>query len=367
MLYRTYGNTGKTVSALGFGGMRFEEPRNHEKSVQTVLRAFDKGVTYFDTAPGYCEDQSEIIMGKAILEMKKSGKPFAVSTKSSKKNGDELRRQLEESLRRLNVDTLDFFHCWCLMTLNDWEQRKSGGAVDAILKAKEEGLIRHAVFSTHLPGPDIRKVIEEGYFEGVTLGYCAINFPHREEGVAAAAEQKMGIVVMNPLGGGTIPHNEDTFGFIKTSPDQTMVDAALHFLLSDPRITVALVGFRNDADVDDAIHALEHYQPYPPEEIQRIRAKVEKDFNSLCTTCMYCNVCPEEIRVWAFMDSYNQHILKGGEPVSTRLKYHWATKIEELERCTQCRQCEDACTQHLPILERFEELKKILAAEAANG
>ena len=346
--------------------MRFEEPRNHEKSVNTVLRAFEKGVTYFDTAPGYCEDQSEIIMGKAIPEMKKTGKPFVVSTKSSKKNGDELRRQLEESLRRLNVDTIDFFHCWCLLTLNDWEQRKSGGAVAAILQAKEEGLIRHAVFSTHLSGPDIRRVIEEGYFEGVTLGYCAINFPHREEGVMAATEQNMGIVVMNPLGGGTIPHNEETFGFIKTRPEQTMVDAALHFLLSDPRITVTLVGFRNDADVDDAIHALEHYQPYHPEEIQRIRTKVEKDFNSLCTTCMYCNVCPEEIRVWTFMESYNQHILKGGESATSRLKYHWGTWIDELERCTQCRQCEEACTQHLPILERFEELKKIVAAETAN-
>lgn len=366
MQYRTYGQTGQLVSAIGFGGMRFEEPHNLEKSVNTVLRAFEKGVTYFDTAPGYCQDQSEIIMGHAILEMQKNGKPFVISTKSAKKNGDELRQQLEESLRRLNVETVDFFHCWCVMTLKDWEQRKSGGAVDAILKAKEEGLIRHAVFSTHLPGPDIRKVIEEGYFEGVTLGYCAINFPHREQGIAAAAEQKMGVVVMNPLGGGIIPNNEETFGFIKTRPEQTMVDAALHFLFTDPRITVALVGFRNDADVDSAMHAIDHYQPYSPQEIQRIRTKVEKDFNSLCTTCMYCNVCPEEIRVWTFMESYNQHVLKGGESVSNRLKYHWANKIEELERCTQCRRCEEACTQHLPILERFEELKNIVAVETAN-
>jgi len=361
MEYKTYGKTGKKVSNLGFGGMRFEDPDNLEKSVRTVLRAFEKGVTYFDTAPGYCRDQSEKIIGHAVLEMKKTGRTFYLSTKSSKADGDDLRRELEQSLKRLNVDVINFYNCWCLMTLTGWEQRKRGGALKAILKAKEEGLIRHAVFSTHLPGPDIRKVIEEGYFEGVTLGYSAINFSYREEGVNAASEHDMGVVVMNPLGGGTIVSNEDSFNFIKVRPEQTMLEAALHFLLANEKVTVALVGCRNEDDVDSAVSAVENYRPYIPEEIQNIRARVEGDFNSLCTSCMYCNVCPEEIRVWMFMESYNHLMLKSDETVANRLKYHWGADIEELERCTECRQCENACTQHLPILERFEEMKKAVA------
>ena len=358
MEYRTYGKTGIQVSALGFGGMRFEDPMNHEKSVATVLRAFEKGVTYFDTAPGYCQDQSEIIVGKAVLEMKKSGKPFRVSTKSSKANADELRRDLERSLKRLNVDTIDFYNCWCLLTLDTWERRKAGGAVKEILKAKEEGLIRHAVFSTHLPGADIREVIEEGYFEGVTLGYSAINFPYREEGLNAAAERDMGVIVMNPLGGGTIVTNEESFGFIKVRPEQTMLEAALHFLLSNEKITVALVGASNVAHVDSAVAAVESFRQYNKEEILNIRGRVQGDLNSLCTTCMYCKGCPEEIPVWMFMESYNHLMLQDGEKVANRLKWHWGTSIEELERCTECRHCEEVCTQHLPILERFEELKQ---------
>lgn len=355
---RTYGKTGEKMAVLGFGGMRFEEPHNLEKSVRTVLRAFEKGVTYFDTAPGYCADQSEKIVGQAILEMKKTGRPFYVSTKSSKANGNELRRELEQSLKRLNVDVIDFFHCWCVMTMSDWEQRKSGGAVKAILKAKEEGLIRHAAFSTHLPGPDIRQVIAEGHFEGVTLGYSAVNFAYREEGVNAAAERQMGVVVMNPLGGGTIVSNEETFGFIKVRPEQTILEAALHFLMANERITVALVGFRNDADVDSAVNAIENYRPYVPAEVENIRRRVQGDFNTLCTSCMYCKVCPEEIRVWMFMEAYNHLLLKDGESVANRLKFHWGANIIELEKCTACRQCEQACTQHLPILERFEAVKE---------
>ncbi|MBD3307847.1 aldo/keto reductase [candidate division KSB3 bacterium] len=361
MEYRTYGNTGEQVSALGFGGMRFEDPKNLDKSVRTVLRAFDKGVTYFDTAPGYCLDQSEIIVGHAVREMQKSGKPFVLSTKSNKASGDDLRRDLEKSLKRLNVEVIDFFNCWCLMTLSDWERRKSGGAVEAILKAKEEGLIRHAVFSTHMPGADIRKVIEEGYFEGVTLGYSAINFAYREEGLQAAAARNMGVVVMNPLGGGTILSNQETFDFIKVRPEQTILEAALHFLLSEDKITVALVGFRNDHDVDEAVDAVESYRPYIPEEIHNIRSRVQGDFNNLCTSCMYCNVCPEDIRVWMFMEAYNHLLLKSNDTATNRLKFHWGAKIEELERCTECRQCEEACTQHLPILERFAELKQAVA------
>ncbi len=358
MNYRNYGNTGIQVSALGFGGTRFENPKDHDKSVATVLRAFEKGVTYFDTAPGYCEDNSEIIMGKAILEMKKSGKPFLMSTKSNKKTGDDVRRDLEKSLKRLNVEAIDFYNCWCVLTMEDWQNRKSGGAVQEILKAKEEGLIRHAVFSAHLSGPNIRKVIEEGYFEGVTLGYSAVNFPHRQDGVNAAAEHGKGVVVMNPLGGGTIISNEDSFSFIKVRDNQSILEAALHFLMAHKEISVSLVGFRNNADVDSAVAVVESYTPYRPEEFENIRRRVQGEFNDLCTSCMYCKGCPKDISVWMFMEAYNHLMLKDGEKLANRLKWHWGTDISELDRCIKCGQCEAACTQHLPILERFEELKK---------
>lgn len=358
MEYRTYGKTGENVSVLGCGGMRFAEPNNLEKSVRVVLRAFDQGVNYFDTGPGYCNDMSEKIIGLAVNEMKKTGKPFCLSVKSMQPRGSDLRRDLERSLKRLNVDTIDFYHCWYLLNLNDWERRKAGGAVKEILKAKEEGLIRYPVFSSHMSGSEIRTVIEEGYFEGVTLGYSAINFPFREEGIEAASDHGLGIVVMNPLGGGTIISNEDVFGFIKVRPEQTMLEAALHFLLAHKKLTVVLLGFRNEDDVNSAVTAVNNYTPYTAEQIQRIRDKVEQDFNNLCTTCMYCDVCPEDIPVWKFMDTYNHVLLKGGMPVTARLKYYWGVNIEVLEKCTECQKCEEACTQHLPILERFQELKK---------
>ncbi|MCK5671823.1 MAG: aldo/keto reductase, partial [Spirochaetales bacterium] len=112
MIYREYGNTGKKVSVLGFGGMRFENPSDIDGSAEILLHALKSGITYFDTAPGYCGDKSEDIFGTAIKEMKKMDKPFYLSTKSNKPDAGDLRRDLENSLRRLNVDSIDFYNCW---------------------------------------------------------------------------------------------------------------------------------------------------------------------------------------------------------------------------------------------------------------
>ena len=176
----------------------------------------------------------------------------------------------------------------------------------------------------------------------------------------------MGVVVMNPLGGGLIPGNEDAFNFLKAHPEQNMLEAALHYLLSDQRIAVSLVGFRNDNDVDTAIDAVNSLVPYTKDDTSRIESLVAAEFNSFCTSCKYCDVCPEDIPVWALMETHNHFRLKNGEKIEERLKWHWATDMKALERCTSCRKCERACTQHLPILERFEELKAGIAVQEAE-
>ena len=131
----------------------------------------------------------------------------------------------------------------------------------------------------------------------------------------------------------------------------------------DNRINVRLVGFRNKNDIDTAVDAIESFQPYTEEEVALISSHVESDFNSLCTTCMYCNVCPVDIPVWKFVETANGLYLNPTEKLGDRLKWHWGTHIDVLDRCTECRMCEDACTQHLPILQRFEELKEHLKTE----
>lgn len=358
MIYRDYGKTGKKISAVGFGGMRFKRPDDFDKSAEMMIHALDQGINYFDTATFYFKGKSEEIFGHARKELEKTGKDFYYSTKSMAKDASGVRVDLEHSLRRMKVDSIDFYHVWCVLSPEDYASRKAAGVIDEFRKIKEEGLAKHISISTHMNGDEIRTLFETECFEGVTLGYSATNFPFREKGVQTAVDKNMGLVIMNPLGGGSIVNNPEEFSFIKMHEDQNMIDAALHFLLSNEGITSALVGFSTKEQIDDAVSAVESFKPYTTKEVAELKAGIQDDFKSMCTTCGYCNVCPVDIPVWAFMESYNHVMLDKEYKAAERIKWHWAAKIDMLDKCIKCRLCEDACTQHLPILERFEELKK---------
>ncbi|MBT3201585.1 MAG: aldo/keto reductase [Phycisphaerales bacterium] len=367
MLYKPYGKTGKNVSAISFGGMRFDKPENIEANSEIVLYAHSKGINYFDTAPLYCGDKSEEIMGAALKQLKRDD--FYVSTKSNKASGTVLRSELERSLTRLNVDYIDFYHIWCIIRPEAWAERLAGGAIDAALKARDEGLIKHIVISSHLPGDQLGPILADGPFDGVTLGYSAINFPYRQQAVETAGQMGLGVVTMNPLAGGLIPNNAEKFDFIRTEDDRSVVEAALRFNVSQASITSALVGFTTTEHIDQACAAVEDFAPYHPDHIEAVQERIIEEFDGLCTGCGYCTPCPAGIPIPKFMDAYNQMLLSGGksDEVTGRLRWHWELSGDQAGTCTRCGVCETRCTQHLNICDRLEEIDGIYTSEVARG
>lgn len=360
MQTKKYGQTGKDVSVISFGGMRFPAPNDIEASAELVLYAHSKGINYIDTAPYYCEDKSEEIVGCAIRSMPRDS--FFVSTKCGSPDGAELRVSLERSLKRLNVDYIDFFHIWCLVWPNQLAERVAKGAIGEVLKAKEEGLVKHVVCSTHLEGEEIAKVLDSGYFEGVTLGYNALNFPFRAKGVEAAGQRNVGVVTMNPLGGGLIPQHAERLSFLKGPNDKDVVEAALRFNISHPAITSALVGFSSKEQIDQAVSAIEGFVPYPAQHIEQVKQHITDKFEGFCTGCGYCLPCPVDIQIPRLIEAYNNLILTGNEQaVASRLKWHWGMAPDAAAACTQCGECENRCTQHLPIRERLQAIAAIIA------
>ncbi len=360
MLYKPYGSTGKMISAIGAGCMRFRTPMTPaimDECAAILLRAYEKGVNYFDTAPIYCDDRSEEILGLAVREMKPG--TFHLSSKSFAPDADTLRRNLETSLARLGVPRIQFFHIWCLLSDADWEERKSGGAVKAALRAKEEGLIEHLVFSTHMNGAETARVIGEGIFEGMTIGYSAINFPYRRAGVEAAGRAGIGVVTMNPLAGGVIPRHAERFRFIRGPADPDVVAAAIRFNISHSAITSALIGFSRAEEVNQAVAALDGFTPYDAAFVASIEKHIEQEFDGLCTGCGYCLPCPQNIPIPKYMDAYNLMILEGPESVGPRLQRHWNLTAKDAERCNACGRCDSECTQGLPIIERLRTIRSI--------
>lgn len=369
MLYRPYGRTGKSVSVLAAGGMRYPDPHDIDRMAEIPLAAARAGVNYFDTAPGYSEDRSEEILATALREMRRQGLTAYVATKTWATDRDTFRRHLESSLRRLGVERIDFYHAWAVNSPESYEKRRRGGVFEEMAKAKEEGLVGHVVCSSHMAGPEIAAMVRDGVFEGILLGFNAVNFVFRAEGIRAAAERGMGVVVMNPLYGGMLTEHPGRFAFLKRGPEEPILDAALHFVLGWPGVTAALVGFRSVEDVRTAVEAVERFRPFTEEELERLAGNLRRDFDGLCTTCGYCRGCPQGVPVMELMESFNLIALGAkAEEVFDRLKWHWGVKdLAVLEDCVECRLCEERCNQHIPVLERFRALKSLPRPETAEG
>jgi len=362
MLYRPYGKTGHQVSMLAMGGMRFERPDDIDQMAEIPLYMYQQGVNYFDTAPGYCGHKSELILGAAVKEMKRrGGPPFFISTKTVAGSEADVRKELETSLQRLNVERIDFYHIWCIRTWQEWEERKAKGVIDVFRKLKAEGLVRHIAISTHQNSDDIKRLVSEGPFDGLLMGYCAANYVYREAGIAAGHAAGLGVMIMNPLGGGTYWQAPTAFEFLKRRDGDDLVRGGLRFVLSNPKVTGALVGVRNMADAEAAVRAADSMELYADHELAELKNSIGREFSDLCTCCQYCKDCPAEIPVPQLMDTANllEFDPQAVRGVWGRLKWHWGIEnvADLIDQCQDCGKCEEACTQRLPIRQRLAKLK----------
>jgi predicted aldo/keto reductase-like oxidoreductase len=359
MIYRDYGTTGKKVSLLGFGGMRFGNIDNRDECVQMMVSAAEGGVTYFDTAPGYFDGKSEAVFGEGFAELKRRKLPYYTSTKTFKTTEAAIRVEIEAQLKRMNVPSIDFYHIWCITGLDNWQERKNDGVLLALQKLKSEGLIKHICVSSHLIQDQIRELLMEGVFDGVLFGYSAYNFKTREKAFDAIRARQLGAVVMNPLGGGVIPQHPELFNFLKRDSNEDTIHAALHFLWDHADLTTTLVGFGTDAEVKNALAAVDNYKPRTASELSDVKKRASLSMEGICTGCAYCDDCPEGIPIPKYMDAYNQKMLsasKADKEISDRLKWHWHIPAKDAAKCVACGHCEAACTQHIDIIGRLKHI-----------
>jgi uncharacterized protein len=368
MNYSEYGRTGASVSSVGFGGMQFNTKLANKKNAELLQYAFDKGINFFDTAPGYCDDKSEDIFGIALKQMSADREKFYVSTKAMPVHFDTADKAIgavEKSLKRLNIDCIDFYYIWCIRDIKHYElAMKKGGQYEGLLKCKEQGKIKHIVTSTHLPGRDICRIVEDNKVEGILMGVNVLNFLYRWQGVGAAYNAGMGVAAMNPLSGGLIPKHEDKFAFL-AAEGETPTEAALRFCINSPQITVTLNGFTTREHIDMACKVAENAKPFTSEDIERIGKNISENMDAVCTGCGYCmaDMCTKNIPVAGYMQVYNEKLLYDKSPDQMAdVMYHnlnWGILVDRkgtAAECIECEKCETACTQHLKIISRLREL-----------
>jgi hypothetical protein len=207
MEYRRFGKTEKMLSVITLGGMRFKhgwsEPRHEipndtlEQCREMVQLAFDAGINHIETAWGY--RKSETAYGKVLNEeLKVPRNSYHLMTKGSPRTTENLRKLVENQLKDLQTDYFDFYG-WHGINNDELFQEscKTGGAVEELLKMKEEGIIRHVGFSTHAPLQTIINAIETGLFDFVNLHYYYFN-QRNEKAVEAAKNRDMGVFIISP-------------------------------------------------------------------------------------------------------------------------------------------------------------------------
>jgi aryl-alcohol dehydrogenase-like predicted oxidoreductase len=132
------GKTNLMCSRLGFGGIPLQRV-NEEEAVAVVKHCLDLGINFFDTATNYTTSEERI--GKAMKGYRRED--IIIATKSHLRDAEGLRRDLEQSLRRLEIDYIDLYQFHDVRDGEDTEAiLKPGGTLDAVKKAKAEGLVR---------------------------------------------------------------------------------------------------------------------------------------------------------------------------------------------------------------------------------
>ncbi len=376
MNYRDFGKTGEKISALGFGCMRFPEYRKDEKNFvdqdkvdEMITYAYENGVNYFDTAPGYCNQNSEAALGQAVKSFRDK---ILISTKCPVDAGmgqDGYRKRLETSLSRLGTDHIDFYHFWGINKGSFDNVILKEGLLEAAAKAKEEGLIRHISFSFHDKPEVIKYIVETAEERGVKLEsmLCQYNLLDRanEEMMKFVNEEKgLGTVAMGPVGGGRLAAPAALSSKLTGNASLPTYELAFKFCLGNPNLNCALSGMQTLDMVQKNVKVASDNTAFSAAEWEQLGKSMEdlKKFSDLyCTGCKYCQPCPVEInipRIFEIWTYYNVYGLKDHAKNMMRDYVNHGGKT--FADCKKCGLCEKKCPQHLAIREKLEEVCKVL-------
>jgi len=207
MEYRRFGKTNIKLSVITLGGMRYKhgwsDPRNEipqdtlDQVTDTVKKAFAQGINHIETAFGYKKSETAYgIVLNDILKIKRNS--YYLMTKGAPATADETYSLVERQLKDLKTDYFDFYawHGMNTIGLVD-EMCKKGGAIEALLKLKEQGVIKHVGFSTHGPLESIIKAIETDLFDFVNLHYY-YTFQRNKAAIDLAETKDMGVFIISP-------------------------------------------------------------------------------------------------------------------------------------------------------------------------
>jgi len=385
LLYRNLGKTGKRVSILGFGCMRLpildgNPGRINEPLANNMLHlAVEQGVNYVDTAYPYhgtsftSGGMSEVFLGNVLKEGYRDQVYLATKLPSwliQKK--EDFNRYLDEQLKRLQTDRIDFYllHGLNLDLWNNLTDLDVRGFLDSAI---EDRRIGYAGFSFHDESKSFKEIVD-GYhwsFSQIQYNYMDQAFQAGKAGLEYAASKGVGTVIMEPLKGGYLTNNipPDIQALwdrarVKRSP----AEWGLRFLWDQREVDLVLSGMSTMEQVKENLKIADYgIAGSLTDEERDLIFEVKEAFEArtyvACSDCNYCMPCKNGVNIPQNLNLLNELYIYQNMPRTAASYSFLSINESSAVSCTECGECEEKCTQDIPIREYLKEIAETFKKE----
>ena len=334
----TLGSTGITVPQNAFGALPIQRVST-EMAVKLLRRAYEGGMRFFDTARAYSD--SEVKVGEAFDGMRE--KVF-IATKTGAKTPEEVRSQLETSLKNLRTDYIDIYQFHCADQC--YRPGDGTGMYECMEELKKEGKIRHIGITAHKLYI-AEEAIESGLYETLQYPFSYLSSGKELALVKKCKEANMGFIAMKGLAGGLINRSEAAMAFM------TQFDNVL-----------PIWGIQKEKELEEWLS----YMAETPTMNEELTAYIEKEQKELtgefCRGCGYCMPCPAGIMI---NQCARMSLMLRRAPSKAWLTPQMQAEMKKIEVCLHCNQCMKKCPYELNTPEllkkNYEDYKKVLAGE----
>lgn len=332
------GTTGITSPQNAFGALPVQRD-DFDTAIKILRRAYEGGMTFFDTARAYSDSEEK--MGLALADVRSK---INIATKTMAKTPDEMKAQLETSLKNLKTDYVDIYQFHCVEQC--YKPGDGTGMYETMEDFKRQGMIKHISVTAHKIGV-AEECVKSGLYETLQFPFSYLSSQREIDLVNLCKEKNVGFIAMKGLAGGLITNAKAAYTFM------TQYDNVL-----------PIWGVQRMNELEEWLSFMQD-SPVFDDEMRRFIEEDKKQFGTdFCRGCGYCMPCPQGILI---NNSARMSQMIRRAPTSNWTNDFWQDAMAKIPNCTGCGACKKKCPYGLDIptllKKNYEDYQSILRGE----
>lgn len=308
------GRTGLMVTRTSFGALPIQRV-SFDEAKKLLVKAYDNGINFFDTARGYTDSEEKI--GYALAEVRKN---IIIATKTFSQDKKTLFEHLETSLKNLKTDYVDILQLHNPADLSDPNDPDSTYA--GLLEAKRKGMVRFIGITNHRIKIAM-EAVASGLYDTMQFPLSSLSSDVDLELIEQCKKYDVGLIAMKAMSGGLITNAASTFAFLRQYEN-----------------VVPIWGIQRESELDEFL-SMEEQPPILDETLWKVINKDREELSgNFCRGCGYCMPCPAGIEIP--MQARISLLLRRA-PYQQFLQDEFRKKMDLIPECIDCGNCRDHC------------------------